>query len=180
MVCATQRAKGLPLVRTEDKAVARDVGGGPHGRRKEVALGRLRTVSLILILGAWGGATEAAAPDDAAAAPSTATRHAPPAPPIKYLKAGATPCNSAQFDLASKYLEADNRYRDQLQADEQSTLDAYLKELAKVQRTVSAPPATPPAAVPVMAPAATPAGSITPASTDTKQRGRWLLHEARE
>ncbi len=36
----------------EDKswAVARDVGGGSRGRRKEVALGRLITVSLILIL----------------------------------------------------------------------------------------------------------------------------------
>jgi hypothetical protein len=77
-----------------------------------------------LILGAWDGATKGAAPDDAAAAPSTATRQAPPAPPIKYLEAGANLFNSAQFDLASKYLEAANRYRDQLLPDEQSTLDA--------------------------------------------------------
>ena len=96
-------------------------------------MGRLRTVSLILILGAWGGATEGAAPDDAAAAPSTATRQAPPAPPIKYLEAGAKLFNSQKFELASKYLEAANRYRDQLQDDERTMLDAYLAELARVQ-----------------------------------------------
>ena len=89
-----------------------EVGGGLRERRKEVALGRLRTVSLILILGAWGGATKGAVPDDAAAAPSTATRQAPPAPPIKYLEAGAKLFNNEQFDMASKYLEAANRYRD--------------------------------------------------------------------
>ena len=118
-------------------AVARDVGGGSHGRRKEVALGRLKSVSLILILGAWGGASDGASLDDAAASPATATRQAPPAPPIKYLEAGARLFNSAQnakqMDLASKYLEAANTYRDQLQPDEQATLDAYLKELSKAK-----------------------------------------------
>ena len=58
-------------------------------------MGRLITVSLILILGAWGGAVEGAGPDDAAAAPSSATRQPPPAPPIKYLEAGARLFNSA-------------------------------------------------------------------------------------
>src|SRR5262249_13440481 len=98
-------------------------------------------------------------------------------------------------------------YRDQLLEDERATLDAYLKEMAKVRRNPVAPAAGP-AAAPVpasggtleTAPAATPATSVTPvavpggnggpalgepaaalpAGTDTKQRGRWLLHEARE
>ena len=98
-------------------------------------MGRLRTVSLILILGAWGGATEGAAPDDAAAAPSTATRQAPPAPPIKYLEAGAKLFNSEEFagwppstwrrPIAIAISSA---------TDEQKLLDAYLAELAKVQQ----------------------------------------------
>ncbi|MGP0069350.1 MAG: hypothetical protein ACLQGP_37835, partial [Isosphaeraceae bacterium] len=171
-------------------------------------MGRLRTVSLILILGAWGGATKGANPDDAAAAPSTATRQAPPAPPIKYLEAGAKLFNTAQFDLASKYLEAANRYRDMLQDDERSMLDAYLKELADVRRanhagpgevTQAAAPASP--AAPMVsapspavsaaspgAPVASPgpvasAGGIARpgmSPSEAKQRGRWLLHEGRE
>jgi len=160
-----------------------DVGGGPRERRKEVALGRLRTVSLILILGAWDGATKGAAPDDAAAAPSMATRQAPPAPPIRYLEAGANLFNSAQFDLASKYLEAANRYRDQLLPDEQSTLDAYLKELTKVQRVTNPPAATPASAAtpaPAVGPAQPAASAPMPVGGDTKQKGRWLLHESRE
>ncbi len=50
--------KGYWSPTCDDKkwAVARDVGGRRRERRKEVALGRLITVSLILILGAWGGA----------------------------------------------------------------------------------------------------------------------------
>ncbi len=113
-------------------------------------MGRLRTVSLILILGAWGAATEGAAPDDVAAAPSTATRQAPPAPPIKYLEAGAKLFNTQQFDKASKYLEAANRYRDMLHEDECATLDAYLRELAKVQQGAPSAPAAPVAAAPLL------------------------------
>ena len=167
-------------------------------------MGRLRTVSLILILGAWGGATEGAGPDDAAATPSSATRQPPPAPPIKYLETGARLFNSgdnAKLELASKYLEAANSYRDQLQPDEQVTLDAYLKELANVKAVIAAseraapaagltaaapaagrPPASPTAASKPAGPIAAGAAAqnqIT-ATVDTKQRGRWLLHEARE
>jgi hypothetical protein len=141
-----------------------------------------------MILGAWGGATTGAAPDDAAAAPSTATRQAPPAPPIKYLEAGAKLFNSAQFDLASKYLGAANQYRDQLLADEQATLDAYLNELAKVkasQGTAAAAPGQENLASGSAAPNPTPADATVPPAPvasggDSKQRARWLLHEARE
>ena len=169
-------------------------------------MGRLRTVSLILVLGAWGGATAGAAPDDAAAAPSTATRQAPPAPAIKYLEAGARLFNDRNFAMASKYLEAANRYRSDLREDEQKTLDAYLGELAKVKQeglmapSASSAPAAAPvaaaaapvtaAAAPVTAAAApvTAAASAVPVSAapapanaaEAKQRGRWLLKEGRE
>ena len=164
------------------------------------------TVSLILIHCAWGGAARAAAPDDAAAAPTSATRQQPPAPPIKYLEAGARLFNSAvdsaQLDLATKYLQAAATYRDQLQPDEQATLDAYLKELAKAKAVVAsgsraaaapdqtrtqpaiasagAPPVPAPAAPPAAGPAAPVVSNQLPPSVDIKQRGRWLLHEARE
>ena len=69
-----------PTCDDKKRTVARDVGGRRRERRKEVALGRLITVSLILILGAWGGAGHGAIPDDAAAAPSSATRQPPPVP----------------------------------------------------------------------------------------------------
>ncbi len=85
---------------------------------------------------------EAAAPktprtpsEDAAVTESTPDRPAQPAPPVKYLEAGAKLFNTGQYELAAKYLDAANRYRDQLQQDERVMLDAYLKELAKVQET---------------------------------------------
>jgi hypothetical protein len=204
LACSIARAKWSPTYDDRTWTVARDVDGRRHERRKEVALGRLRTVSLILILGAWGGATIAAGPDDAASAASKANRQPPPVPPIKYLEAGARLWNSAQdskdYAKAAQYLDAANRYRDMLQPDEQATLDEYLKELAKSKAAPSsAPAAVAPAAEPAKAAAvrprwsgptaspgapsngAGPAGpdQIAP-SIDTKQRGRWLLHEARE
>ncbi len=169
-------------------------------------MGRLRTVSLILILGAWGGATIVAAPDDA----TSATRQPPPAPPIKYLEAGSRLFNSAtdgdkdQIEKAAKYLQAANLYRDQLQPDEQQLLDEYLKELGKARAQMAAPPAGPlatAAAAPAQAPPAAarpqssprapegsqplaqggPAGpdAIAP-NIDAKQRARWLMHQAYE
>ena len=50
-----------------------EVGGCLRERRKEVALGRLRTLTTLLILGAWGAATDGAPPDDAAAPPTRGT-----------------------------------------------------------------------------------------------------------
>ena len=105
-------------------------------------MGRLRTVSLILILCASGGATAVAATDDT----TSATRQPPPAPPIKYLEAGSQLFNSGDVDkleLASKYLQAADRYRDMLEPDERKTLDAYLKELGKAKAAM-APGARPP------------------------------------
>ena len=75
--------------------------------------------------------------------------------PIKYLEAGARlfnmPAMPTKLELASKYLEAADRYRDMLQPDEQATLDAYLKELAKAksqEANDSAAAAAPAAAMP--------------------------------
>jgi hypothetical protein len=45
--------------------------------------------------------------------------------------------DSTQLELATKYLQAADTYRDQLQPDEQATLDAYLKELAKAKAVVA-------------------------------------------
>ena len=60
-----------------------------------------------------------------------------PVPPIRYLEAGSRLFNSGNFELAAKYLEAAQMYRDQLQQGEQTTLDAYLKELSKVRAAIA-------------------------------------------
>ncbi len=167
-------------------------------------MGRLITVSFILILGATGGAVKGEIPDDAAASPPSATRQ-PPVPPIKYLEAGARLFNSAvdstQLELAAKYLQAAESFRGQLQPDEQATLDAYLKELVKAKAVLAnggtapaspaaasaaaarpqpTPPGTSQPAAPAAAPGATAGTRQSPPSFDTRQRARWLLHEARE
>src|SRR5208337_778147 len=152
-------------------------------RRKEVALGRLSTLTVILIIGAWGAATEGASPDDAVSSSATAARKPPPVPPIKYLEAGSRLFNSGNFELAAKYLDAAQMYRDQLQQDDQTMLDAYLKELSKVRastaagstategagpaKTAASPAMTPAAvqAAPAMTPAAVQAApAMTPAA----------------
>src|SRR5208283_4103876 len=118
----------------------------------------------MLIIGAWGAATEGASPDDAISSPAKAARKPAPVPPIRYLEAGSRLFNSGNFDLAAKYLDAAQLYRDQLQPDEQTTLDAYLKEMSKV-RTATAAGST---ATDAPRPAATVAGPpTTPAAVQT-------------
>ncbi len=147
-----------------------------------------------------------AAPDDA----TSATRQPPPVAPIKYLETGsrlfnsASPGDTKQLELASKYLEAADRYRDMLKSDEQTMLDAYLKELAKAKAEMAstsagaeAPRAAAPAQAPVAAtrpqPTSTAAATAVPSSAggpagpdqigpavNARARARWLLHEARE
>ena len=91
-------------------------------------------------------------------------------PPIKYLEAGSRLFNSGNFELGAKYLNAAQMYRDQLQQDEQTMLDAYLKELSKVRASTAAGStatdgagAAKTAASPAMTPAAVQAA---PAMTD--------------
>jgi type II secretory pathway component GspD/PulD (secretin) len=145
-------------------------------------LGRVRTLTVFLIFGAWGATTEGAALDDAATSPATAARRPAPVPPIKYLEAGAKLFNSGQFELAAKYLDAAQMYRDQLEVDEQSTLEAYLQELAKVQAATSGrgPVSSPSPAASARSGNLAPGGDERPVAADAKQKARWLLHEARE
>jgi type II secretory pathway component GspD/PulD (secretin) len=120
-------------------------------------LGRLRTLTILLTLGAWGAATDGAPLDDASPATPTAARAPSPVPPVKYLEAGARLFNSGQYDLAAKYITTAQSYRDQLSSSEQTVLDAYLREMAKAPQATSAPQATEVAAAPAPAPVATPA-----------------------
>ncbi|WP_337177834.1 type II secretory pathway, component PulD, partial [Paludisphaera sp.] len=153
---------------------------------------RLRALTVTMILGAVGGAsTEGAAPDELAASPSTTARKPAPAPPVKYLEAGSRLFNSGQFDLAAKYLDAAQMYRDELEPEHQKLLDDYVRELKRVKG--AAPAATPPATTPAPAerpvavtatPSAPPVASRTGTTEgeepDLKQKGRWLLQEAGE
>ena len=135
-------------------------------------MGRLSTLTVILIIGAWGAATEGASPDDAISSPAKAARKPAPVPPIRYLEAGSRLFNSGNFELAAKYLDAAQMYRDQLQQDEQTMLDAYFKELSRVRASIAAgstatdgagPAMT--AASPAMTPAAVQAApAMTPAA----------------
>ena len=135
-------------------------------------MGRLSTLTIILIIGAWEVATEGASPDDAVTSPATAARKPAPVPPIRYLEAGSRLFNSGNFELAAKYLAAAQMYRDQLQQDEQTMLEAYFKELSKVRASIAAgstatdgagPAMT--AASPAMTPAAVQAApAMTPAA----------------
>ena len=74
-------------------------------------MGRLKTLTILLTLGAWGAATEGAPPTDAAPQADPSARPPSPVPPVKYLEAGARLFNSGQFTLAAKYLDAAKMYR---------------------------------------------------------------------
>ena len=135
-------------------------------------MGRLSTLTVILIIGAWGAARESASSDDAVTSPATAARKPAPVPPIRYLEAGSRLFNSGNFELAAKYLAAAQMYRDQLQQDEQTMLDAYFRELSKVRASTAAgstatdgagPAKT--AASPAMTPAAVQAGPAKTAAS---------------
>jgi type II secretory pathway component GspD/PulD (secretin) len=85
---------------------------------------------------------------------------------VEYLKAGARLFNGGQYDLAAKYINAAQTYRDQLSASEQKVLDAYVSEMAKapVGGGAPAPSAAPaPAPVAVAAPEPSPAQVQAPA-----------------
>ena len=97
-------------------------------------MGRLRTLTILLTLGAWGAATDGAPPDNAGPATEAAARPPAPVPPVDYLKTGARLFNNGQYDLAAKYIGAAESYRDKLSSYEQTVLDAYLKEMAKAPR----------------------------------------------
>ncbi len=147
-------------------------------------MGRLSTLTVILIIGAWGAARESASSDDAVSSPATAARKPAPVPPIRYLEAGSRLFNSGNFELAAKYLAAAQMYRDQLQQDEQTMLDAYFRELSKVRASTAAgstatdgagPAKT--AASPAMTPAAVQAApAMTPAAVQAAPATTSVIH----
>ena len=162
-------------------------------------MGSLRTLSILLTLGAWGGAaTEGAPPDGAAPATEAAARATAPVAPVKYLEAGARLFNGGQYDLAAKYINAAQTFREQLSASEQTVLDAYLREMAKMPAdpaTAAAAPAQAPVASqaaavsPLPSPSSPPAADVkvadasttaTQTGADPKAQGKWLLAAARE
>jgi len=124
-------------------------------------LGRLRTLAILVGLGAANPAASGAADGPsspvqgtAAANPATpATRPEPPAAPKKYLESGALLFNKRRFDLAAKYLSAAQMYRDRLTPNEQVVLDVYREQLDRYARDQD----------PARGPAAPAAGEADPA-----------------
>jgi tetratricopeptide (TPR) repeat protein len=159
-------------------------------------LGSLRTLTILLALGAWGAATEGAPPGDGTSSDGGTTRASLPAPAVEYLKGGIRLFNTGDQANAAKYLKVASDYRDQLQPAEQTQLDDYLGKLNPAPTDTAVKPASTstdpapvgsaPAASPTgsSAPAASPAGSSAPATprspNDVKQDARWKLQGARE
>jgi general secretion pathway protein D len=160
-------------------------------------LGRLKTLTILLTLGAWAVATDGALGQDASAPPGS--RQQPPAPPGDYVKAGVQLYQKGNFPTAAKYFKAASDYRDLLKADEQATLDQYMGLMSQMSASPPATGSPAPSAAPAtstapssapMSPAAdapgmgaypTPAPTSAPdSSAGAKQKGRWLLHQARE
>ena len=104
-----------PAPGTRLKTVAREVGGRARKRRKEVALGRLRTLTILLTLGAWGAATEGAPPRTQPTRPARRPERPcrrRPSTTSRVESACSTPAIPAN---AAKYLKVASDYRDQLQ-----------------------------------------------------------------
>ncbi|MFO0909224.1 MAG: hypothetical protein U0794_12890 [Isosphaeraceae bacterium] len=144
--------------------------GGSVARRKEVGLGSVKEALLLVVLAASGSfaaadgpspeATKPAPPNAAGSEANSApasevspnpSRPEPPAPPRKYLEAGANLFNKGRFDLAKKYLMAAHLYRDRLTASERVVLDVYREKLDHLLKgqAPSAASAPPPSEAPV-------------------------------
>src|SRR3954453_23029747 len=118
--------------------------------RKEVALGRLKSLTILLTLGTWGAVTEGAPPQDAA--PPATARQAPPVAPVKYLKA-AQSLAKKNDPLAGQYARAADDYRDMLTAEERAQLDTLKAQLSPTPPTDPAvAPASTAGPAPVEAP----------------------------
>jgi len=145
-------------------------------RRKEVALGKLKSLAVILALGSNGAGLLAAPWGDV---PASAGRPQPPVPPVEYVKAGAKLFNAGDKAKAAQYLNAANDYRDMLSKEEQTILDSYLSAMGKA--TAAAPVASAKVDTAVQqTQAVAPAVSRSAETADTKQKSRWLLKSARE
>ncbi len=99
-------------------------------------MSRLKTLAL---LGAFVVAGRSGFGADGGAAPASvppAGRSEPPAPPIKYLQAGAKLFNEGRYEAAGKYLAAAHAYRDKLAKNEQIVLDVYQERLGHYLRAL--------------------------------------------
>ena len=137
-------------------------------------MGKLKSLAVLVALGANGSGLMAAPWSDV---PASAGRPQPPVPPVEYVKAGAKLFNSGDSQKAAQYLKAANDYRDMLSSDEQTVLDSYLSRLnapAKTDAAVAKTSAEAPAAP------ASSASTATRGTADLKQKSRWLLKSARE
>jgi hypothetical protein len=120
-------------------------------------MGGLATVVILLTLGASGDdappAEETAPARTEAPDPNPGPNPSPspaPVPPIQYLKAGIMFFNTGKYEQAGKYLEAAQRFRDQLKEKERVVLDVYCDALETYQdelRLAASPPAKDPGVV---------------------------------
>ena len=142
-------------------------------------MGSLRTLTILLALGAWGAATEGAPPGDGTSPTSGTTRANLPAPPVEYLKGGIGLFQKGDQANAAKYLKVANDYRDQLQPGERAQLDDYLAKLSPAPVDPAVKPTSMPSASSDPAPTTAPMGKPR-STTDVKQDARWKLQAAHE
>jgi type II secretory pathway component GspD/PulD (secretin) len=148
-------------------------------------LGSLRTLTILLALGAWGAATEGAPPSDGTSQTSGSTRATLPAPPVEYLNGGIRLFNTGDPANAAKYLKVASDYRDQLQPGEQATLDDYLAKLNPAPtdpavKTASGAAAAGTTGTVLASPSAAQPPGTQRTTSDPKQEARWKLQAARE
>jgi hypothetical protein len=137
-------------------------------------LGRYRSLALLVSLIVSGPAATLRAGDDpkpqaptatptppatggaARSSPEVAARPEPPIAPRKYLEAGSRLFNAGRFELASKYFQAAEMYRDRLTASEQIVLDVYKEKLEHYLQSPTASAVAKASASPAALGAATP------------------------
>lgn len=137
-------------------------------------MGRFRSIAMLFSLPVAGTLAYGAGFDDppAAAGPSPAAADSapnsaePPAPPRKYLEAGAQLFNKQKYDVAGRYLRAANLFRDRLTDSERVVLDVYRERLAAVvaaprEPAVAPPVTTDPGVITTSVPAVDPVQALT-------------------
>ncbi len=144
-------------------------------------MGSLRTLTILLALGASGAATEGSPPGDGTSPVGSPGRAALPAPAADYLKGGIRLLDSGDPTNAAKYLKVASDYRDQLGSGDQAQLDAYLAKLNPAPADPAVRPASTAATTdPNPSPTTPPAVGQQRPTTDSKQEARWKLQGARE
>ena len=115
-------------------------------RRKEVQLGKLSAIAIVTTLYcgtvnlAFGAAlddTKSPVIPESSPSPATPTvpRPEPPVAPRKYLETGARLFNKGRYELAAKYFEAAQLYRDRLTSNERVVLDLYREKFDAYSKT---------------------------------------------